>query len=141
MRGSVHLIQLVKHYIILAHRQGKHVSRWRSKPQQLHGPFVHCVVAYLTAIASMKFSELLSKISRKVRKQWNNIDILRYAMKVKVRNEGWGWEYDEWRPISELTGRANECEMDEERQDDIVTLEFERIRVRIQESLTGLRKM
>ena len=59
---------------------------------------------------------------------------------VKVRYEGWGREYDEWRPISELTGRANECETDEERQDDIVTLELDRIRVRIQESLTGLRR-
>ena len=57
---------------------------------------------------------------------------------VKVCNEGWGREYDEWRPIIELTGRVNECETDEERQYDIVTLELDRIRVRIQESLTGL---
>ena len=46
---------------------------------------------------------------------------------VKVRYDGWGREYDEWRPISELTGTSNEYEMDEEGQDAVVTLELDRI--------------
>ena len=60
---------------------------------------------------------------------------------VKVRYDGWEREYDKWRPISELTGTSNEYEMDEEGQDAVVTLELDRIRVKIQESLTGFAEM
>ena len=61
-------------------------------------------------------------------------------LKVKVRYVGWGRRYDEWRPLSELTGSADEPELDEEEQDEVVKLELGRIRVKIQESLTGLRR-
>ena len=59
---------------------------------------------------------------------------------VKVCYDGWGREYDGWRPISELTGMSNEDETDEEGRNFVVRLEVDRIRVKVQKSLTGLRR-
>ncbi len=51
-----------------------------------------------------------------------------------------GRRYDEWRPLSEITGSPTVPELIEEEQDEVVELELDRIKVKIQESLTGLRR-
>ena len=61
-------------------------------------------------------------------------------VKVKVHYQGWGGQYDEWRPLSEVTGSANETDLDKEEQEKLVELELGRIKIEIQESLTGLRR-
>ncbi len=58
--------------------------------------------------------------------------------KVKVHYLGWGRKYDEWPPVSELTGRVEGIEREEEKK--LVDEELNQMKIQIQEMLNSVRR-